>query len=91
MMIEFDNEGLSAAQQSPFDVFYSDQIVGQYFGDMIIDGKVIVKIKAKKRLIPEDEAQLLNYLKATDRELGLLMNFGPKLELSRKVFSNSKK
>ncbi|BBO88552.1 GxxExxY protein [Desulfosarcina ovata] len=91
MMIEFRKEGVSAFQQSPINVIYSDQIVGQYFTDIIIDEKVIVEIKAKKSLTSEDEAQLLNYLKATDKEVGLLINFGPKPELSRKVFDNSKK
>ncbi len=80
-----------ALQQSPVNVVYSDQIVGQYFADMIVDEKVIVEIKAKKYLMSEDEAQLLNYLKATDKEVGLLINFGPKPELTRKVFDNSKK
>ncbi|BBO81319.1 hypothetical protein DSCO28_18850 [Desulfosarcina ovata subsp. sediminis] len=91
MMIEFRKEGVSAFQQSPINVIYSDQIVGQYFADIIIDEKVIVEIKAKKSLTSEDEAQLLNYLKATDKEVGLLINFGPKPELTRKVFDNSKK
>lgn len=91
MMIEFKNEGLPATQQSPIDVIYSNQIVGQYFADIIVEDKVIVEIKAKKHLGAEDEAQLLNYLKATDKEVGLMVNFGPKPELTRKVFSNRKK
>ena len=91
MMIELKKEGLPAIQQSPINVLYSDQIVGQYFADMIVDEKIIVETKAKKYLMPEDEAQLLNYLKATDKEVGLLINFGPKSELTRKVFSNNKK
>lgn len=91
MMIERKKEGLPAIQQSPINVVYSDQIVGQYFADMIVDEKIIVETKAKKYLMPEDEAQLLNYLKATDKEVGLLINFGPKPELTRKVFSNNKK
>ena len=91
MMIELKNAGLPSAQQAPIDVIYSDQIVGQYFADMIVSGKIIVEIKAKKHLGSEDEAQLLNYLKATDKEVGLLINFGPKPELTRKVFDNSKK
>ena len=90
MMIEFKKESLPAVQQSPIDVTYEDEIVGQYFADMIVDGKVIIEIKAKKSLMPEDTAQLLNYLKATDKEVGLLINFGPKPEISRKVFDNSK-
>ena len=91
MMIEFKKESLPAVQQSPIDVTYENEIVGQYFADMIVDGKVIIEIKAKKSLMPEDTAQLLNYLKATDKEVGLLLNFGPKPEISRKVFDNSKK
>ena len=91
MMIELKKEGLPAIQQSPINVTYSDEIVGQYFADIIVDEKVIVEIKAKKCLMPDDSAQLLNYLKATDKEVGLLINFGPKPEFSRKVFDNSKK
>ncbi len=91
MMIELKKENLPAAQQSPINVIYENEIVGQYFSDMIVDEKVIIEIKAKKCLMPEDTAQLLNYLKATDKEVGLLLNFGPKPEVSRKVFDNSKK
>jgi GxxExxY protein len=91
MMIEFKKEALPAVQQSPIDVKYKDEIVGQYFADIIVDGSVIIEIKAKKALMPEDTAQLLNYLKATDKEVGLLINFGPKHEISRNVFDNSKK
>ena len=91
MMIEFQKEGLPAVQQSPIDVTYENEIVGQYFADIVVDEKIIVEIKARKCLVPEDTAQLLNYLKATDKEVGLLLNFGPKAEISRKVFDNSKK
>ena len=91
MTIEFKKEGLPAVQQSPIDVIYENELVGQYFADIIVDEKIIVEIKAKKNLMAEDEAQLLNYLKATDKEVGLLINFGPKPEISRKVFDNTKK
>ena len=91
MMIEFQKEGLHAVQQSSIDVTYENEIVGQYFADIIVDEKIIVEIKARKCLLPEDTAQLLNYLKATDKEVGLLLNFGPKPEVRRKVFDNSKK
>ena len=91
MMIGFQKEGLPAVQQSPIDVTYENEIVGQYFADIVVDEKIIVEIKARKCLVPEDTAQLLNYLKATDKEVGLLLNFGPKAEISRKVFDNSKK
>jgi GxxExxY protein len=58
---------------------------------MLVDGKVIVEIKAGQSLAPEHEAQLLNYLKATDAEVGLLLNFGPKPQVKRKVFDNFRK
>jgi len=91
MIIEFKKEGLPAFQQAPINVIYENELVGQYFADIIVDEKIIVEIKAKKNLMAEDEAQLLNYLKATDKEVGLLINFGPKPEISRKVFDNTKK
>ena len=70
---------------------YENETVGQYFADILVEEKVIVEVKAKKCLMAEDEAQLLNYLKATDKEVGLLVNFGPKPEISRKIFDNTKK
>jgi GxxExxY protein len=72
-------------------VFYGNEVVGEYVADILVDGKVIVEIKAVRNLAPENEAQLLNYLKATDKEVGLLLNFGPKPEIKRKVFDNFRK
>ena len=91
MMIEFKKEGVPAVSQSIIKVFYDDKIVGEYFADILVAGKVIVEIKASRSLAPENEAQLLNYLKATDIEVGLLLNFGPKPEIRRKVFDNFRK
>jgi GxxExxY protein len=64
--------------------------VGDYFADLIVNEKVIVELKAAEGLCDEHECQLINYLKATDIEVGLLLNFGKKPELRRKVFSNRK-
>jgi GxxExxY protein len=72
-------------------VYYDEQIIGEYYADLLIDNKVIVEIKAAICLAPEHEAQLLNYLKATDIEVGLLLNFGPQPEIKRKIFDNPKK
>ena len=77
--------------QSPIKVFYEDEVIGEYFADILVDNKVIVEIQAAKSLTSESEAQLLNYLKATDIEVGLLLNFGPKPEVKRKVFDNVRK
>jgi GxxExxY protein len=91
MMIEFRKRNIPATPQSPIEVVYEDEIVGEYFADILVDEKVIVEIKAVRKLNPEHEAQLLNYLKATEIEVGLLLNFGPKPEIRRKAFDNSRK
>jgi len=91
MMIELENENISAISQFPIKVFYNEKIVGEYFADILVDNKVIVEIKAVRSIVLENEAQLLNYLKATDKEVGLLLNFGPKPEVKRKVFDNYRK
>ena len=91
MMIEFERDNLPAVSQYAIKVFYDNQIVGEYFADILVGNKVIVEIKATKSLALEYEAQLLNYLKATDKEVGLLLNFGPKPEIRRKVFDNFRK
>lgn len=69
MMIEFKRDGISGVSQSAIKVHYEDEIIGEYFADILVDDKVIVEIKAAKGLTVENEAQLLNYLKATDIEV----------------------
>ncbi len=91
MMIEFKKDGVPAVSQSAIKVFYEGEVIGEYFADILVDNKVIVEIKAAKRLIDENEAQLLNHLKATDIEVGLLLNFGTKPEVKRKAFDNLRK
>ena len=91
IMIDFKKENIPAVSQYAIKVFYEDEIVGEYFADILVDDKVIVEIKAVKNLAIEHEAQLLNYLKATDKEVGLLLNFGPKPKIKRKVFDNIRK
>jgi len=91
MMIELKREDIPAFSQYAIKVFYEDEIVGEYFADILADDKVIVEIKATRKIALEHEAQLLNYLKATDKEVGLLLNFGPKPEIKRKVFDNLRK
>ena len=90
-MIEFKRDDISAVSQYAIKVFYEGEIIGEYFTDILVDGKVIVEIKAVRSIAIENEAQLLNYLKATDKEVGLLLNFGPTPEIKRKVFNNYRK
>jgi len=91
MMIEFKKEGIFAVAQFGIKVFYEGEVIGEYYADILVDNKVIVEIKAAKHLVEENEAQLLNYLKATDIEVGLLLNFGIKPEFKRKAFDNLRK
>ena len=77
--------------QYPIPVYYDKKIVGEYFADVVVDNSLIVEIKAVRNILAEHEAQLLNYLKATDIEVGLLLNFGPKPEFRRKAFDNARK
>ena len=91
MMIELKKAGIPAFSQFSINVFYEDEVIGEYFTDILVDNKVIVELKASKCLAEEHEAQLLNYLKATDIEVGLLFNFGPKPEIKRKAFDNLRK
>jgi GxxExxY protein len=86
MMIEFEKAGISAEEQVPIKVLYDSLIVGEYFADILIENKVIIEIKASKSISKENEAQLINYLKATGMQVGLLLNFGPKPEVKRRVF-----
>ncbi|MDD5530596.1 MAG: GxxExxY protein [bacterium] len=92
MMIEFKREGIPAKAQTPIKVYYDDrEIIGEYTADILVDDKIMVEIKAIKKLAEENEAQLLNYLKATNVEVGLLFNFGPEPEIKRRAFDNSRK
>jgi GxxExxY protein len=90
-LVELKRQGINAIAQAPIKVLYEGHVVGEYFADILVDDKVIMEIKAVKKLVLEYEAQLLNYLKATDIEVGLLLNFGLQPEFRRKAFDNTKK
>jgi len=91
LVIEFRKEGIHVLSQAPIRVFYESEIIGEYYADLLVDGKVIVEIKAVRKLAQEHEAQLLNYLKASDIEVGLLLNFGARPEVKRKAFDTRRK
>jgi GxxExxY protein len=77
--------------QHPIDVYFDGEIVGEYAADLLVNDRVIVELKAARTLSPDHAAQLLNYLKATHYEVGLLLNFGVKPEIKRKAFSHNRK
>lgn len=91
LILELQKKGLNVRGQVPIKVRYAGQIIGEYFADLLVEDKVIVELKAVEKIIPVHEAQLLNYLKATDLEVGLLLNFGPKADFTRKIFTNHRK
>ena len=90
-MIELKKRGLNVRDEFPIHVCYDSQLVGEYFADLVVNELIILEIKAAKDLAIEHEAQLLNYLKATPYEVGLLLNFGPKPETKRRSFDNNRK
>jgi GxxExxY protein len=91
LILELEEMGLKAVKQHPIKVFYNSKEVGEYFADIIVENCVIIELKAVDKLAGIQEAQLLNYLKATNIEVGLLLNFGTKAEYKRKVFNNNRK
>jgi GxxExxY protein len=86
LLIELKERGLNAESQIPVKVFYKKKVVGEYIIDMLIERKVIVEIKTVEKFNNVHEAQLLNYLKASGIQVGLLINFKhPKVEIKRMV------
>jgi len=88
LMIELKSLGLNCERQKPISVSFKGYNVGEYFADIIVENKVIIELKAAEGLVEEHETQLLNYLRATEIEVGLLFNFGKKPQFKRKIFEN---
>ena len=88
LFLELQKNNLMVKQQYPINVFYYDKVVGEYFADLLINDKIILELKTAKKISQENEFQLINYLKATGFEIGLLLNFGEKAEFVRKIFTN---
>ena len=91
LVVELNELGHSVKQQQNIKVRYKGIIVGEYFADLVVEDMVIVELKAVESLVKEHETQLINYLKATQFELGLLLNFGKKAEIKRKIFTINRK
>lgn len=91
MLVTLRRWDLPVNAQVPVKVHFEGELVGEYFADLIVRSCVIVELKAADSLHEAHEAQLINYLRATDIEVGLLLNFGQKPEFRRKVFANARK
>ena len=91
LRIELQRRGVHAVQQQSITVYYGMEVVGEYLADLVVEHAVIVELKSVEALSNQHEAQLLNYLKATPYEVGLLLNFGPKPQHKRRAFENNRK
>ena len=91
LMIELQARGFQVEAQKQIKVFYKDKEVGEYYADIVVNELVILELKAADCMVKEFEFQLINYLRGTNMEVGLLFNFGKKPEFIRKVYENEKK
>ncbi|HRR51615.1 MAG TPA: GxxExxY protein [Bacteroidales bacterium] len=90
MVIVLKEKGLSVVNQFPINVYFRNKVIGEFYADLLVENKVIVELKAVKTILPEHKAQVINYLKGTGIEVGLLINFGnQKLEYNRLYLPNS--
>ena len=89
LAIELRKKGLFAQKQEKITVYYETEIVGEYFADIAVEHKIIVELKTVSQLNEDHEGQIMNYLKATPIELGLLLNFGPKPQVKRRILTNN--
>ena len=91
LAILLEELGMMVEQQKPIKVYFHNRVVGEYIADMVINDVVLLELKAVEHLADVHSAQLLNYLKSTEIEVGLLLNFGPQAEFHRKIYDNSRK
>lgn len=91
LIFELQKRGFAVKQQVPIQVYYEGQVVGEYFADLLVQDTVILELKVVDEIIDAHEAQLINYLKATKLEVGLVLSFGSKPEFKRKIFTNVRK
>ena len=91
MIVELVRSGLSIETKKPIAVYYGASVIGTFEADLVVEKNVILELKAKESLHPAHEAQLINYLRATDVEIGLLLHFGPTAGVKRMIFPNARK
>ncbi len=91
LAIGLTEAGFKVARQVPTPIWFRGRTIGEYKADLVVNDVVLLELKAAKALDASHEAQILNYLRATDIEVGLLMNFGPKPQFKRFVFENNRK
>lgn len=91
LYLELKSRGFEVEAQKQIKVHFKGFEVGEYYADLLVNNTIILELKAVEAIVPEFEHQLINYLRGTDKEVGLLLNFGLKPEFRRKIFENSRK
>ena len=91
LFLELKNKGFKVEAQKKISVYYKGIEVGEYYADLIVEDLVILELKAAEYIVKDFENQILNYLRSTNCEVGLLLNFGKKPEFKRKIFENYRK
>ena len=91
MYFELKSLVYKVESKKPIKVYFKNQLVGEYYADLLVDDKVIVELKACELLMNAHTAQLMNYLKATEIEVGLVLNFGEEPEFKRIIYTNDRK
>lgn len=85
MVIEIQKNGLTVEDEKALKVYYDDQVVGEFYADLFVEQEIVIELKSVQTLVKDHEVQLVNYLNALEKEIGLLVNFGPKgVEVKRK-------
>ena len=88
LVIELSKRDLIVQEEKPLKVYYDDQIIGEFFLDLLVGNEIVVELKSVQKLVKEHEVQLVNYLNGLKKEIGLLINFGPQgVEVKRKYRS----
>lgn len=91
LAIHLRKQGFKVIAQQPIKVYFEKELVGNFKADLTVEDTVIIELKAVEKLHPRHEVQLVNYLKSTEIEVGLLINFGEEIVIKRKVFDNDRK
>lgn len=90
LIIELEKHGLKVSRQPRITIYYDEKAVGTYVPDLVINNKILIELKARPTLTKEDERQFWYYLKGTKYRLGLLINFGNKLEIKRRIYDKAR-
>ncbi len=91
LCLELEDRGFEVEPQKQIDVYYKGKKVGEYYADLVVNNLVILELKATEDIVEAFEAQVINYLRASRVEVGLLLNFGKRPQIKRKIYENSKK